>query len=362
MIKQSKPLDLISPVVSVLTKNNYTTTEVIKIIEIICSSEKHSEKKEEDIEINIMNYGLKLLEKFVDKNELKKRIKTFKDLANSYSPALYSNETITKLENSLLFFISILRIKSFFIVSFIDIFDIMKNLIIKEVQYIESIKKEKPNDNNSNLNELIKSSSSRLKMQMGVVIIINDNCINNYKDATSEDLRIPYANTIKEINNSVIQFFEKSTDLNNIRDSVYHLHKNLDFLIEQEQNINANPPAIHKKKSILGIDHKFDFIKFEDSILEKNINILNHLLRKFYSEDNLCIDIICTFLTIILRKRIEACDILVKAGCPRILLQIIEITSNKKLVCKALELIKFVTFSSEENLEMFSNQSNLYLL
>ena len=54
-----------------------------------------------------MNYGLKLLEKFVDKNELKKRIKTFKDLANSYSPALYSNETITKLENSLLFFISI---------------------------------------------------------------------------------------------------------------------------------------------------------------------------------------------------------------------------------------------------------------
>lgn len=356
-IKQHEPLDLISPVISVLTKHQYSTTGVLKIININDTSDIIQEKVQENIEAEILNSGLKLLERFVDINELKKRIKIFKDTANSFTPANFSNEQINQLENSLLFFIPILKIKSFFEICLSDILDGLKTLIKKEISFIEGFKRDKNNEKNPKYNEIIDSSVRRLKIQLGILKTIDHNCCKNYLEASSEEQRIPYANVIREINNLFNDIFDKSNDINNLSDLVCHLHKNLDFLLEHEHSINANPQLQKKNINTLGLDKKFDSVKFEDSIVEKVINTLINLLRRNISEEALCEEIISSFISLA-KKKIESCNFLVKAGCPRLLFQIIENTSNSTLVAKALELLKYVTLSSQENLEMVSNQSN----
>jgi hypothetical protein len=357
-LKQAEPLDLISPVISVLTKHKYSTSGILKVINLNASSDTNEEKLSEVVEKEIDTKGIKLLERFVDINELKKRIKLFKDTVSSFVPANYTNELINQLENSLLFFISVLKSKNYFSTCLPEILDTLKTLIKKEITFIETFKKDKNNEKNPKYNDIIEASSKRLEIQLGILKLINDNCCKNYSDATKEEERIPYANVLKEINNTITEFFDKSSDINNLSDLVNHLHKNLDFLIENEQSINANPTAVKKTSNIFSADKKFDNVKFEDSLVEKDINSLINLLRKNNSEEDLCEDIISAFITLVKKKK-DTCNFLVKAGCPRLLLQIVENTSNSKLVAKALELIKYVTLSSPENLEMVSNQSKL---
>ena len=101
-------------------------------------------------------------------------------------------------------------------------------------------------------------------------------------------------------------------------------------------------------------ENKFENVKFEDSLIEKLVNTLINLLRKNTPEEELCICILKLFISLA-KKKLESCNLFVKAGCPRILLQIIETSPNKKLIALALELLKLIAVSSKENLTMLSN-------
>jgi hypothetical protein len=52
---------------------------------------------------------------------------------------------------------------------------------------------------------------------------------------------------------------------------------------------------------------------------------------------------------------------MVKGGVPRIVLQIVENSSNAKLSKEAIELIKNIALSNNENLEMVVNQSKIII-
>ena len=356
-LKLTETIDFIKPIIYVLTMHQYSSSSVLKVVNLMESSQSNNEKYQEDIETNINLIGLKLLERFVNLDELKIRLKFFKEIANSFNPTNFTNEQISILENSLLFFLPILNIKRFFPVCFSEVLDGIKTLIKKEVAFIETFKKEKNNEKNSKFHEIVESSSRRLKPELGILKTIDDNCCKNYLEAASEDQRIPNAFLIRDISNIVCEFFDKSNDISNLSDLICHLHKNVDFILENEHSLNANPQLVKSSSSKLGIDKKFDAVKFEDSILEKEINTLINLLRRNISEEGLSEKIISAFITLA-KKKNETCNLLVKAGCPRLLLQIIENTSNSKLVAKALELMKYIILSSPENLEMVSNQGN----
>ena len=59
------------------------------------------------------------------------------------------------------------------------------------------------------------------------------------------------------------------------------------------------------------------------------------------------------------QKNISYCNNSVKAGCPRLLLQIIETSLNEKNVECALELLKIISNSNEDNIKMISSQNAL---
>ena len=82
------------------------------------------------------------------------------------------------------------------------------------------------------------------------------------------------------------------------------------------------------------------------------------LLRKLIEEDDIIYSIISN-LTILAEKNVMLCNNMVKAGCPRLLLQIIETSPNEENVESALYLLKLISFSNKNNLQMVASQSAL---
>ena len=161
---------------------------------------------------------------------------------------------------------------------------------------------------------------------------------------------------------------------------INHLDNNLEFLLENESSINEainfkpkesfTQGQVSKIKnivsgatnSVLNVfqEKKFDNVKFEDSLIEKLANTIINLLRKSVTEDDLCIPIMSLLIKLINLKS-DISNVYVKAGCPRILLQIIDCNFNNNLIALALELLKLIAQSSNENLNMISNLSNFHL-
>lgn len=78
------------------------------------------------------------------------------------------------------------------------------------------------------------------------------------------------------------------------------------------------------------------------------------LLRKMIEEDDVIGNIIDN-LTILGDNKNSLCNTMVKGGCPRLLLQIMETSPHEENVEKALNLLKFVFFSNFNNLTMVAN-------
>jgi hypothetical protein len=380
-------LNLINPIISVMSRHLYETSTVLKVVSV--NSESNSSFKldrgntslnlasnfstytddslpDEKLENNINSVGAALLEKLIDENEFKKHIKNFKDTVNSFNPSNSNIEAITNIEFNLLYFFAILKIKNYFSNGLSEILENLKLLIKKEISSIENFKRDKNNEKNEKYSEIIQSSSKRLNLEIAILKLINENCTINFEESGNEAFILH----TKEVLNTILEIFEKSSDSSNLIDLLSHLQKNIEFLLENEINLsncevkNLNKPTgiMNNLKNFVNTNikqgGKYENVKFEDSVIEKVTNVMMNLLRKNPDDESLAENIIKTFVQLS-NKKPETPNCLVKAGCPRLLLQIVENTSNTKLGKNSLELIKLIALSSEENLQMVCNQNIL---
>jgi hypothetical protein len=345
----SKNLNLIKPIISVIARHLYDSPQK----KILANETNEKENVDEKLEARINETAASILERLIDPNEYKKMIKAFKDAANSFNPP-GSPDNISNLETNLLNSFSLLKIKSYFNSGVTEILEILKNLLKKEISSIEAFKKDKNNETDlKNFNEVTAAASKRLNLEISILKSLNDNIITNFEQTNNE----AYIAPLKDVINTIIDVFEKSSDSENLLDLLNHMQKNIDFLLSNEANLNLSSDV--KKGGLINSlfnDKKFENVKFEDSIVEKVINSLMNLLRKNPESENLVNQIIKTFL-MLNDKRKETPNILVKGGCPRLLLSVVENTQDIKLANKALSLIKNIAVSSEENLQLMANQN-----
>ena len=101
---------------------------------------------------------------------------------------------------------------------------------------------------------------------------------------------------------------------------------------------------------------KINNIKLQnnENVSEKMTSVDVALLRKLIEEDDVISPIIEN-LTLLAENNILLCNNMVKAGCPRLLLQIIETSPNESNVEAALYLLKIISFSSKDNLQMVAS-------
>ena len=85
------------------------------------------------------------------------------------------------------------------------------------------------------------------------------------------------------------------------------------------------------------------------------------LLNKEQNDEDLSDSIIKTLIAFA-NKKSNIYNLLVKAGCPRTLLQIMDKTQNSQLSNDAMELFKMITLSGKENAEVIVNQNILLKL
>ena len=161
------------------------------------------------------------------------------------------------------------------------------------------------------------------KIEDGVIINYNEN---------NED---KYINLLKQIVELNLEIIDKSTDPENQISHIGQLKKNASFLCKNESKLKIAGP----------------------SIIEQFLNSLINLLRKNINED-LCFLIIETFIILSSYNK-EIYNLLIKGGCPKLILQFLDLTNNSKLCYDALQLLKNICLSKQENLMMLSNQNIL---
>ena len=203
-------IDFITPIISVMTKHLYTTSSVLNVINLIAKiSDNYEENCIENTEKEILGLGIKLLERLVDINELKKQIKLFKDSSASFNPNVNSNG-VTQLENSLLFFICILQVKIYFPLCQAEVLDSLKSLIKKEISYIEGFKRDVNNEKNPKYMEIIDICSKRIFIEIAILKILNKASAEKFVETSKDiDACVPYANGLRDINNLMNETFDK---------------------------------------------------------------------------------------------------------------------------------------------------------
>ena len=365
---------LFDPVISVMAKHIFETSNIFDIVIIENNNINKTENiLSDELENKISEGGVKILEKLLNQQELLKMIKNLKNSIHAFNPAKVQPQHIVQLEYYLLFTFCILKVKNFFNTELSSIIEALNLTFKKEVTYIECFKKEKSGNNNKEdedlVNDNIKSSTKRILLLIGILKLIFDNCIELYNEVKNsnvdldkenflnENLNDKYLNLIKCVLKIYLEFFEKSNDTDNIVNFLENIKKNSLFLLVNEKNLNVNvePQTNYtRKKSVFIINEKKTDL--EDSILYKITNNLIVLMRKNIDYDKIS-DIICSIFLNFCKKKIEICDMLVKSGCPRLLMGVIENTTDSDLVKRALELLKIIIVSSDENLNMISNQS-----
>ena len=133
----------------------------------------------------------------------------------------------------------------------------------------------------------------------------------------------------------IFLFLTKSLDKKNIKFLLFNFKSNYSFIMNNEEKIIL---ANNEKPS------------------EKITSVDVSLLRKLIEEDDV-IDSILDNLILLAESNIILCNNMVKAGCPRLLLQIIETSPNEANVELALYLLKLISFSNKNNLQMVASQN-----
>lgn len=366
--KDPKQYKIIESVVSVMARHLYESSNIFDVVNVINADGNKDEPKtdkplDEETEKVIESYGIKILEALVDQAEVFRMLKVLKESSEKFVPGKSLPQAVVELEDALLFFYCMLKVKKYFEIIIREIIDIVKALIKKEVSYIENYKKDNLNEQKKNekYHDELKASTKRIKLQSGILQLISSECMNLHDEQAKADSQGAIKNNsnlthLKTILKTFMEFFEKSSDEENINRILDHINKNIQFYLTYESDLNATEVETNKNAAFAKFQKGNS--KFEETIIEKLTSNLISLLRKNMDNPDISKNIM-KILQAITKKKMEICDLLVKAGCPRLLMSILENTQDPEIAKHALLLLKTLTFSSEENTNMLLNQSNI---
>ena len=278
------------------------------------------------VEEEINSLGGALLEKLIDEFDFRKLLKEFIDNAESFDPSKNNQDSINKLENSTKNMYGIMNVKNYYEIGAYYILKALRELLTKEIRYIEFFKRDKTNEKNPDFKNIVDNASSRMNLELSLNLKINE--------ISQQKLNYEYYSTNLDI---LFLFLTKSLDKKNIKYLLNHLNNNYNFILDNESNIK---------------------LEGNENVSEKMVNVDVSLLRKLIEEDDV-IDSIIHSLIILAENNILLCNNMVKAGCPRLLLQIIESSPNEANVESALYLLKIISFSNKDNLIIVANQNPL---
>jgi hypothetical protein len=78
---KQKVLNLVNPIISVMSKHLYDSSTVLKVL-LSDEGSKEDTNADEALEVEVNILGAKLLERLIDANELKRMIKNVKSMFN----------------------------------------------------------------------------------------------------------------------------------------------------------------------------------------------------------------------------------------------------------------------------------------
>ena len=288
--------------------------------------EKKSERNvSPKVEEEIKEISSKITEKLYEEQNLKSIIKDFTLTADSFEPHNIKNKEMVKnLETLTKKMVGLMTVKKFYEIGAEDILKSLRNLIEKETKYIEFYKIDKENQKKKNYNEILEESSHRLLFELSLTLKIVETSQKelNYKFFTSGL-------------NILFLFLSKSSNNDNINLVLNYFNKNSVFIIQESSKI---------------------FEEIKENLPEKETTTHIALLRKIIEEEDVIGNIIDN-LTILAEKKQNLCNTMVKGGCPRLLLQIMETSPYELNIEKALNLLKIIAFCNLNNLTMVANQN-----
>ena len=330
-------LNYVDAINSVMAKPFYTSSTVLQEADYDEDKdddiEDSKEPKNEETEKKIIGKGSELLKRLIPMDEYLKQVKDFKKNANSYVPESNKVADTLRLEGNLIYQNCALNVEEFFNAGMNDDFMTLRDLIKKEIAFIEAFKRLKANENNPKYKEICNASNKRLHLQLGTLRKLEDQAIDKFIK-TKDDKYMTLLKDISSLNNEVIN---KSTDGPNLIGHLGQLRRNVPFIRDHEKELSNDP------------------VKVEPEIYITN---LMGLLKKSLNNEDLCDSIVKTLIAFA-NKKPGICNTLVKLGCPRLLLNIMDGTQSRTLVINCMELLKMITLSSKENAEVIGNQNIL---
>ena len=134
------------------------------------SKDKKQEKSNlEKIEGEINEIGSKLLERLIDEYEFKNLLKEFCANADSFEPHNIKNkDTVTHLEKLTKKMFGLMSVKRYYEIGGNDVLRSLKNLLEKEIKYIEFFKRDKENQKKPNFNKVLEDTSNRLFLEISL--------------------------------------------------------------------------------------------------------------------------------------------------------------------------------------------------
>ena len=294
------------------------------------------EEKNKETEKKILIEGGKLLKRLISPEEFLEKVNLLKHLVKEYVPGKTTQENIEILQDNIIFQICALNMNEYLSKGMEDDFKCIKDLIIKEINFIEYYKREnaKKKQINEEYKEVCKKSTKMLKIGMTALRKIEDGAIINYTKHNDEK----YIDLLKQIITLNIEIIDKSTDAENQMSHLKQLRKNASFLYNNQVVLKTSG----------------------QSIIELFINSLINLLRKNINEE-LCYSIIETIIVFSNYNK-EIYNLLVKGGCPKLILQFLLLINSNKLCYDAIQLLKNICLSKQENLMILANQNILITL
>ena len=286
---------------------------------------KQEKSNSAKVEEEINEIGAKLIERLIDEYEFKNLLKEFCASADSFEPHNIKNkDTVTNLEKITKKMFGLMSVKKYYEIGGNDVLRSLKNLVEKEVKYIEFYKRDKENQKKPNFNKVLEESSNRLFLETSLAVKIAE---------TSQE-KLNYKKYVKALD-ILFLFLSKSSDNDNINLLLHFFNKNFKFIMSEEGKILSET---------------------RENIPEKMTTTNTALLRKMTEEDKVVGNIIDN-LTLLGENKKSLCNAMVKGGCPRLLLQIMETSPYEENVEKALNLLKIIAFSNLNNLTMVANQN-----